>query len=192
MGSRVSVRRSTFLEGEARVLAIPRFLGRVAEVEGVRRRRLLASVAVLTTGGCLGPARRLATGTFGGATAGGDGATDACPSFADDVDRTICAGETTTDAPVEFRRSGRTLSTDAGTPSTADSGGTVETLRFTLENQSERTFSFNPYHWRLRRETPTGWRPKAKRTTAARRPKARPTTATTRPVPESSASAVSR
>ncbi|UPW00759.1 hypothetical protein M0R88_01330 [Halorussus gelatinilyticus] len=130
----------------------------MSEVEGVRRRRLLASVAVLTTGGCLGTARRLTSGTFGGATAGGDGAADACPSFVADVDRTICAGEAPTDAPVEFRRSGRTLSTDAGTSSAADSGRTVETLTFTLVNQSEHTFSFNPYHWRLHRETLTGWR----------------------------------
>jgi hypothetical protein len=73
-----------------------------------------------------------------------------CPSFADTVDRTVCAHTRDGNEPVSLTPSEQVFS-----PTTGDD--TVETLRFTLRNESGRAFGLNPYGWAIKERTADGW-----------------------------------
>lgn len=73
-----------------------------------------------------------------------------CPSFLDDVDRTVCTHTAGSDAVVSL-----TVSQQVFTPTTDDDS--VETMEFTLHNDSDTPFGLNPYAWELRRQTDDGW-----------------------------------
>jgi hypothetical protein len=65
----------------------------------------------------------------------------ACPSFVD-TERTICWHTRTADDPVVLEPGATTYEPDGGTDD-------VETIDFTLRNQSEQSFGLNPYAWQL-------------------------------------------
>lgn len=109
----------------------------------MRRRTVLASLAAVSTGGCLETLGTLSARSESGETG------QSCPSFDTGADRTVCADDEQTDVPVSFQRSSRVLS---------PSEGAVETLTFALTNQSNRTFGFNPNDWEIQAWTTEGWR----------------------------------
>lgn len=96
------------------------------------------------------------TGTDGttdeGTTADGDAdpfADEPCPSFAEDVDRTVCA-HAAGDADVSL-----TVSDPVFEPTTGDD--TVETTTFTLHNEAGEPFGLNPYAWAIKRRRDGEW-----------------------------------
>lgn len=107
----------------------------------MRRRDFLAGVSLGALAGCLDSV---------GALTRHRPSPERCPSFEDDPDRIVCAGRESPDVPVAFSRSKPRLSPDADP--------TTETLTFTLRNDSDRTFDFNPNDWELRAWTTDGWR----------------------------------
>lgn len=75
--------------------------------------------------------------------------TAACPSFVGNADRTVCS-DNPGDAEVYLTRSDERF---------VDYGGndTVETTRFTLVNESDRTFTIDVNDWAVKRQTDDGW-----------------------------------
>lgn len=135
----------------------------------MRRRTVLAAIGTtLATTGCLGAA------TPG--TGEGDGATDSptdsptetpgtpdgpypeypdsirnaeCPSFAD-ADRTVCNHTRSADADLY-------LSTSSAVYEPIQGNDAVETVTFTLHDESDQQFGFNPYGWTVKHRTDDGW-----------------------------------
>jgi len=136
----------------------------------MRRRTVLAAIGTtLATTGCLG-ATSPGTGDGDGAT---DSPTDSptetpgtpdgpypeypdsirnaeCPSFAD-ADRTVCNHTRSADAEVFFSVSSPVYEYTRGDDA-------VETVTFTLHNESDREFGFNPYGWAVKQKTSSGWK----------------------------------
>jgi len=74
-----------------------------------------------------------------------------CPSFAEEVDRTVCSHTGSAgDAPVYPAVSERMFA-----PTTGD--GEVETMDITVHNGSDATFGLNPHDWKLKERTGDGW-----------------------------------
>ncbi|RXK51817.1 hypothetical protein [Halorientalis pallida] len=74
-----------------------------------------------------------------------------CPTVSDSVDRTVCfhaLGGGSAEVWVEPDR-------ELFEPTTDDQS--VETVTFTLHNQSGESFGLNPYAWAIRRRTSDGW-----------------------------------
>lgn len=84
-------------------------------------------------------------------TAGGDDpfVDEPCPSFAEDVDRTVCA-HAADDADLYLG-----VSEPVFAPTTGDD--TVETTTFTLHNESGEPFGLNPYAWAIKRRRDGEW-----------------------------------
>lgn len=74
-----------------------------------------------------------------------------CPSFADDVDRTVCA-HTEKDSDVGVYP---TVSQEVFTPTTDD--GDVETMQITVHNETGGQVGLNPYAWQLHERTDDSW-----------------------------------
>lgn len=74
-----------------------------------------------------------------------------CPTFADNVDRTVCWPNGDTEE--------ETVYVDASSivfePTTGDNE--VETIEFVLHNSSDESFGLNPHAWSLRRKTAGSW-----------------------------------
>ncbi|SEN06954.1 hypothetical protein SAMN05216388_1001291 [Halorientalis persicus] len=74
-----------------------------------------------------------------------------CPAFSDSVDRTVCfhaLGNGSAEVWIEPDR-------ELFEPTTDDD--TVETITFTLCNESGESFGLNPYAWAIKRRTADGW-----------------------------------
>jgi hypothetical protein len=74
-----------------------------------------------------------------------------CPGFSDSVDRTVCfhtLGGGSAEVWVEPDQ-------ELFEPTTGDD--TVETITFTLHNESGESFGLNPYAWGMKRRTDGGW-----------------------------------
>lgn len=112
----------------------------------MRRRPLLAALGTAAVAGCLSNAP----------LGGDDGRTPIeppddwgeCPSFEDDVDLTVCATDAA-GADVALTPSSRTFEEDGDDE--------VETLTFTLRNDGDGPFRFNPHDWAVMRWIPDGW-----------------------------------
>jgi hypothetical protein len=142
----------------------------------MKRRSLLAAVGIgLSTAGCLSQADDSSdmsspntdentTGTRGRQTPGttpshhGPDSTPSdqpgnaeCPSFAEDVERTVCWSTDDTGAePIYLTASSKTFEPSPG-------GGLVEHIKFTLHNDSSQTFGLNPHAWAIKRQITHGW-----------------------------------
>lgn len=132
----------------------------------MRRRTLIASTAaaLLPSAGCLAssadPSDDDATPTDDDSTAtpsdgrpsddsGSRFAGHDCPSFAD-TDWTVCAHRADESTPL-------VVAPDPAVMDRPEQAGLVRTVRFTLHNRSDWPFQFNPYAWRIERETDAGW-----------------------------------
>ncbi|MHB9285429.1 hypothetical protein ACKVMT_00130 [Halobacteriales archaeon Cl-PHB] len=73
-----------------------------------------------------------------------------CPAFGE-ADRTVCSHTRPDDATVYL-----TVSSPVFRFSQGDD--TVETVPFTLHDEGDRPFGFNPYAWAVKRQTADGWR----------------------------------
>lgn len=132
-----------------------------------RRTLIVAAGGALATAGCVSPTtagddsstdgnadQTPSDGTPTETPSEGDGAGApfediGCPSFAEEVDRTVCA-HTESDSDVY-----PTVSTDVFSPTTGDDS--VETMQIQVHNDSAHSFGFNPYAWALKRRTEGGW-----------------------------------
>jgi hypothetical protein len=136
----------------------------------LRRRALLASLgSAVVSAGCLGAPGAPQNGDGGGtgpsdtptATPGGPTGTatqtrppgrfadEPCPSFTE-TDRTVC-WHTRADSDVFLEPSAAVFRPVAN-------DGTVETITFTLHNDSDGTFELNPYAWAVKRKDDGEWR----------------------------------
>ncbi|WP_336002001.1 hypothetical protein [Halorientalis halophila] len=141
----------------------------------MKRRTVLAAfgTATVATAGCLDRSGNGSTptdtdgpGTGGGTETPAGTATDEirsptapsgrfdgeeCPTFSDSVDRTVCFHALETGSTEVWVEPDRELFE----PTTDDD--TVETITFTLHNQSGGSFGLNPYAWSIKRRTADGW-----------------------------------
>lgn len=144
----------------------------------MKRRTVLTTIgtATVATAGCLSDAGDRQTDENGTSTDGtqtddpGGNGTDqsptdgtpgakpsdpfvdaACPSFSENVDRTVCWHTADTDAEPIYLDA----STAVFEPSTGD--GSVETMEFVLHNDSGNSFGLNPHAWAIKRQTDSGW-----------------------------------
>jgi len=141
----------------------------------MKRRTVLAALGATTaaTAGCLDRSETgsTPTDTDGPGTGGGtetppgtandeirtpttpsgrfDGAD--CPAFSDSVDRTVCYHTLETGSAEVWIEPDR----EVFEPTTGDD--TVETITFTLCNESGEPFGLNPYAWAIKRRTAEGW-----------------------------------
>jgi hypothetical protein len=74
-----------------------------------------------------------------------------CPSFAEDVERTVCWPTDDTSAEAIY------LTASSTTFEPSPGGGLVEHIKFTLHNDSSQTFGLNPHAWAIKRQTTNGW-----------------------------------
>ncbi|SDF06977.1 hypothetical protein [Halorientalis regularis] len=141
----------------------------------MKRRTVLTALgtATVATAGCLdrsgdgstptdtdGPGRTDRTGTPPGTAtderrtptvlSGRFDGTD-CPGFSDSVDRTVCYHAIQDDAAEVWVEP----DSEVFAPTTGDN--TVETITFTLCNESDEPFGLNPYAWAIKRRTGDGW-----------------------------------
>ena len=73
-----------------------------------------------------------------------------CPTFGE-ADRTVCAHTRPDDATVYLTVSSPVFEVTEG-------DDTVETATFTLHDEADHQFGFNPYAWGVKRKTSEGWR----------------------------------
>ncbi|AQL43536.1 hypothetical protein BV210_12890 [Halorientalis sp. IM1011] len=141
----------------------------------MKRRTVLAALGATTaaTAGCLDrsgngstPTDTDRTGTGGGTETPPGTATDErrtpmapsgrfdgadCPSFSDGVDRTVCFHALEPGSAEVWVEPDR----EVFEPTTGDD--TLETITFTLHNQSGGPFGLNPYAWAIERRTTSEW-----------------------------------
>lgn len=117
-----------------------------------RRGFLAAAAGIIATAGCATRGVN-STETTASTTPRDDQKTTdmtaACASFVGNADRTVCS-DNPGDAEVYITRSDERF---------VDYGGndTVETARFTLVNESDRTFTLDVNDWAVKRQTDDGW-----------------------------------
>jgi hypothetical protein len=121
----------------------------------MQRRTVLSAVAAGSLAGCLTGASGLPArdGSVTGSTDDGDAdgtpAWDACPSFVEDADRTVCWTDRG-DAEVYLAPSSRTFAE-------SETYQSVDTVTFTLHNGGDGEVRLNPYDWAVMRHTAGGW-----------------------------------
>lgn len=120
----------------------------------MKRRPFVAAIAgLVVTAGCTTRGSGLAGDTTPTATPDSRERTNTpsseCPSFVRDADRTVCSDDSG-DAEVYIDPSEERF-VDYG----ADE--TVQTIRFTLRNESDRPFSIDVNDWAVKHRTDSGW-----------------------------------
>lgn len=87
-----------------------------------------------------------------------------CPGFSGGVDRTVCYHALGGESTAVWLEPDRELfePTTGDGEASADAGGDaagdgVETITFTLHNESGGSFGLNPHAWRIERRTADGW-----------------------------------
>lgn len=121
----------------------------------MRRRTVLGAVAGTSLAGCLTDAAGLAerddveTGSPGARGDSDIPTFGACPSFVDDPDRTVCWSDRG-DADVYLEPSTRMFAE-------SETYQAIDTVTFTLRNDSDGEVRLNPYDWAVKRRTGDGW-----------------------------------
>lgn len=74
-----------------------------------------------------------------------------CPSFSESADRTVCWHTADLEAEPIY------LDTDPAVFEQTPGDDTVESVEFTLYNDSDDAFGLNPHAWAIKRQTDSGW-----------------------------------